>query len=72
MLGPLLFVYKGYLGIFFVLQIKIYNGKKNSKKVFFTKKQLFTERKFERCCGAKKMHRGHIRWRRIFFFNFVF
>ena len=44
-LGPLLFVYKGFLVIFFVLQKKI-QLKKNPKKSFSHKK-FPTERKFE-------------------------
>ena len=64
MLGPLLFVYRGFLIIFFVLQKKFCIRKENSKKVFFTKKKLFTERKFEKCCEAKEMHKGHITGRR--------
>ena len=59
MLGPLLFVYRGFLVMFFVLQNKICNNKKSSKKVFFAKK-LFTERKFEKCCEAKKRCTGVI------------
>ena len=53
--GSLLFVYKRFLVIFFVLQKENFiTVKKNSKKVFFTKKN-FTERKFEICCEAKKI-----------------
>ena len=64
MLGPLLVVYRVFLVIFFDLQKKRFvTAKKNSKKVFFTKKN-FTERKFKKCCGAKKMHKGHITGRR--------
>ena len=33
--------------------------KKNVKKSF-SQKKLFTEREFEKCCEAKKMHKGHI------------
>ena len=65
MLGPLLFVYEGFLVIYFVLQKKkIRNNKKKFQKNLFHKKKLFTERKFEKCCEAKKMHKGHITGRR--------
>ena len=37
--------------------------KKISKSLFHENK-LFTERKFEKCCNAKKMHKGHITGRR--------
>ena len=47
----------------FVLQKKNSNSKKKPKKAFFTKK-LFTEHEFEKCCEAKKMHKGHITGRR--------
>ena len=33
---------------------------KKIPKSLFHKKKLFTERKFEKCCKAKKMHKGHI------------
>ena len=59
MLGSLLFVYKGFLVIFFVLQKKIETVKK-IQKILFHKKKLFTEHKFGKCCEAKKMHMGHI------------
>ena len=36
----------------------------NRIKVLFTKKKLPTERKFEKCCEPKQMHKGHISWRR--------
>ena len=51
MSGPLLFVFKGFLVLFFVLQNFSYNSKENSKKVFITKN--FTELKFEKWCEAK-------------------
>ena len=57
MLVPLLFV--GFLVIFFVLQKIIVTVKKTKKKSLH-KKKLFTERKFEKCFEAKKMHRDHI------------
>ena len=63
MLGPLLFAYKGFLVIFFVLQKKIWNSKKNPKKSF-SQKKTFTESRFEKCCEAKK---GHISGRRKYF-----
>ena len=30
----------------------------------FSQRKLITERKFEKCCEAKKMHEGHITGRR--------
>ena len=60
MLGPLLFVYKGFLLFFFVLpKICHYIREKKIQKSLF-KKKLSTEHKFEKCCEAKKMHKGHI------------
>ena len=53
MLGPLLFVYNKFVTV-----------KKEYKKGVFHTKKLFTERKFEKCCEAKKMHKGHITGRR--------
>ena len=38
--------------------------KKFPKNQSFSQKQLSTERKLEKCCEAKKMHKGHIRGRR--------
>ena len=58
MFVPLLFVYKGFLVIFF-----FYNSKKRFQKSLFHKKK-FTERKFVKCCEAKKRHKGHISGRR--------
>ena len=64
MLGPLLFVYKGFLVIFlFYKKFFFIILKKNPKKKI-SQKKLFTERKFEKCCEAKKMHKGHISGRR--------
>ena len=40
MLGPLPFVYRGFSVLSFILQKKNCNSKKNSKKVFFTKKNF--------------------------------
>ena len=51
----------GFLVIFFVLQKKIETIKKIPKKGFPKKNP---ERKFEKCCEAKKMHKGHITGRR--------
>ena len=51
MLGPLFFVYKGFLVKFSCLKKKKYDIKKNPKK---------SERKFEKCFEAKKMHKGNI------------
>ena len=61
--GPLLFVYGGILVIFFVKK------KKTVKEIpkSFSQKKLFTERKFEKCCESKKMHKGHITGRRKIF-----
>jgi len=69
MLGPLLFVYKGFLVIFLVLQKNIFydSKKKFQKSLFFHKKKVSTERKFEKCCEAKKIHKGHISRRRKHF-----
>ena len=39
--------------------------KKNPKKPF-SQKKLFTEHEFEKCCEAKKMHKGHITRRKNF------
>ena len=61
MLGPLPFVYRGVIVNKFVLQeIFFCNSKKNYKKAFFTKKNLFTEHKFENVVKQRKMHKGHI------------
>ena len=46
----------GFLVIFFVYK-KNYNSNKNSKKVFSQKKN-FIERKFEKCCEAKRCTRA--------------
>ena len=43
---------------------KICNSKKKFQKNLFHKKKLFTEHEFEKCCEAKKMHKGHITGRR--------
>ena len=48
--------------IFFVLQKKNLTVKKN-QKVFFTKR-IPTDRKFQKCCEAKEMQKGHISGRR--------
>ena len=61
MLGPLLFVYKGFLVIFFTKNIFITIKKIQKKSIT---KKLFTERKFEKFCEAKKMHKGHISGRK--------
>ena len=37
--------------------------KKNPKKPI-SQKKLFTEHEFEKFCESKKMHKGHITWRR--------
>ena len=64
MLDPLLFVYRGVIVKKIVLQKKICNNEKNSKKSLFHKKKLFTEHEFEKCCEPKKIHKGHITGRR--------
>ena len=64
MLGPLLFVYMGIIVKQISLQLFFCNSKKNSKKAFFTKNFFFTEHEFEKCCEAKKVHKGHITERR--------
>ena len=64
MLGPLLFVYRGVIVKKLFFQKKIGTVKKIPKKAFFTKKNFFTEHEFEKCCEAKKMHKGHITGRR--------
>ena len=67
MFGPLLFANRGAIVKKFVFQKKNFNSKKKiSKKAFFAKKKLFTEHEFEKCCEAKKMHKGHITGRRKF------
>ena len=57
-MGPLLFVYKGFLVIYLVYKKKIMS------KIFFPKslflKKYSTERKFEKCCGTKKMQKGYV------------
>ena len=63
-MGPLLFVYKGFLVIFFVLQNFCFIILKKISKKKISQKKIFTERKFEKCCEAKKMHKGHISGRR--------
>ena len=60
MLGPYLYVYKGFFVIFFVLQKYNYNSEKFPKKAFSQKKKLPNERKYKNCCEAKNMHKGHI------------
>ena len=60
MLGPLLFDNRRAIVKIFVWQKKILTVKRISKKAFFAKKELFTEHEFEKCCEAKKMHKGHI------------
>ena len=57
-LGSLTFCIKGFSGNIFGLTKKNCNNKKNLQKSLFHKKKLFTERKFEKCCEAKKMHKG--------------
>ena len=64
MLGPLLFDNRGAIVKKFVLQKKNCNSKKKFQKSLFHKKKLFTEHEFEKCCEAKKMHKGHITGRR--------
>ena len=64
MLGPLLFDIRGAIVKNFILQKKILTVKKNFQKSLFRKKKLFTEHEFEKCCEAKKMHKGHITGRR--------
>ena len=39
---------------------------KKFQKSLFRKKKLFTEHEFEKCCEAKKMHKGHITGRKNF------
>ena len=43
---------------------QILTVKKKFQKSLFCKKKLFTEHEFEKCCEAKKMHKGHITGRR--------
>ena len=65
MLGPLLFANRGAIVKKFVLQKKNFNSKNFFlQKSLFRKKKLFTEHEFEKCCEAKKMHKGHITGRR--------
>ena len=64
MLGPLLFDNRGAIVKNFVLQKNKFNSKKKFQKSLFRKKKLFTEHEFEKCCEAKKMHKGHITGRR--------
>ena len=64
MLGPLLFANRGAIVKKFVLQKKNLAVKKKFQKSLFRKKKLFTEHEFEKCCEAKKMHKGHITGRR--------
>ena len=58
MLGPLLFVYRVFFSNIFSFTKKICN----SKKILFHKKKLFTGRKFEKCCAAKKDAQGSYYW----------
>ena len=64
MLGPLLFDNRGAIVKKFVLQKKKFSSKKKIQKSLFCNKKLFTEHEFEKCCEAKKMHKGHITGRR--------
>ena len=65
MLGPLLFDNRGAIVKKIVLQIKNFNSNNFFlQKSLFRKKKLFTEHEFEKCCEAKKMHKGHITGRR--------
>ena len=64
MLGRLLFANRGAIvkNLFYkkkILTVKIFFPKKP-----FSQKKLFTEHEFEKCCEAKKMHKGHITGRR--------
>ena len=63
MLGPSLFDNRGAIVKIFVLQQKNFSSKKKSKKAFLQKK-IFTEHEFEKCCEAKKMHKGHVTGRK--------
>ena len=67
MLEPLLFVYRGVIVKKIVLQKRKFVTVKKFQKSLFHKKKLFTERSFEKFCEPKKMHKGHITWRRKYF-----
>ena len=60
MLGPLLFDNMGAIIKNLVLQKKLFNSKKKFPKKPFSQKKIFTEHEFEKCCEAKRMHKGHI------------
>ena len=60
LLGPKLFVCKGFLVLFLYYKKKDFNSKKISKQIFFHKKNLTTERQIEKWYEAKKMYKGHI------------
>ena len=64
MLGPLLFDNRGAIVKKFVLPKKKFLTVKKIPKKPFSQKKLFTEHEFEKCCEAKKMHKGHITGRR--------
>ena len=65
MLGPLFFVCRGFLVIFFV-QKKISFVTVYSQSLFH-KKILLAELKFEKCCETKKIHKGSYYWAQIKF-----
>ena len=58
MLGPLLFVNGGAIVKNLFYKKKIFNSKKKIPKKPFSQKKFFTEHEFEKCCEAKKMHKG--------------
>ena len=66
MLGPLLFDNRGAIVKKKNYKKKFLTVKKNFQKSLFRKKKLFTEHEFEKCCEAKKMHKGHITGRKNF------
>ena len=57
------FLYRGIIVKKIVCKKKFVTVNKIRKKPF-SKKKLFTEHEFEKCCEAKKMHKGHITGRR--------
>ena len=57
--GPLLFVYKGFLAIFFCFTNIFITVNKIPNKVFFTKKKTFLLNvNLKKYCEAKKMQKG--------------
>ena len=64
MLGPLLFDNRVAIVKKIVSKTNFLTVKFFSPKMPFSQKKIFTEHEFEKCCEAKKMHKGHITGRR--------